>query len=290
MAQVICPKCGSGTELAVGAPYCPSCGWNRDAAIRRLARFTWLLPALIVFFDGIGIFGVGLGMHNWPGAILFATLPTLLLGFVYAGVRQGLMKLRAPAVQTTANSSDAASFTTAADASASREKSEQYNFLLALPPPRPVRLSRRGKTLLTVILLFAFGMEAFVIWSFYGIWQRASISPGSRGPEIVLVCFAALVAGLPFFVRRGMVRDKNLMESGAVTMGRVTAQRNFKNTSTITYEFQDAAGHSVTASGNDITRSFFPGMSVPVFYDVQNAKRNVAVCASFFEIANPSGE
>ena len=289
MAQTKCPNCGGATLPAMGRFYCPRCGWNRDAAERRFIRIQWLIPGLIAIFDFMGIVALGIERHNWAGAILFATLPTLLLGFVYAGARQGLARLRVPAPETAA-SDEATSLAASANASDEKEKAKQYSFLLSLPAPRPVRISRRGKRLLTVLLLFAFGMEVFFLWVLYGIWFRASATGDSRAPAIFLLCFMVLIASLPFFVRRTMVRDQNLLENGTVAIARVTGQRNFKNASAITYEFQDGAGQTVSGSGNDLTRSFYPGMNVAVFYDLQNAKRNVAVCASFFEIANPGDE
>ncbi len=249
----------------------------------------WLIPGLIAIFDFMGIVALGIERHNWAGAILFATLPTLLLGFVYAGARQGLARLRVPAPETAA-SDEATSLAASANASDEKEKAKQYSFLLSLPAPRPVRISRRGKRLLTVLLLFAFGMEVFFLWVLYGIWFRASATGDSRAPAIFLLCFMVLIASLPFFVRRTMVRDQNLLENGTVAIARVTGQRNFKNASAITYEFQDGAGQTVSGSGNDLTRTFLPEMNVAVFYDAQNAKRNVAVCASFFEIVNPGDE
>lgn len=289
MAQITCPKCGAAADVAVGTPYCAKCGWNREAAARKLARVTWLLPALIVVLDLVGIIGPGFVMHNWPGAILFATLPTLLLGFVYAGARQGLTKLRAP--QGSANpGGDAASFAKTASASVNAEKSEQYNFMVSLPPPRPVRLGARGKIMLTVVLLVVFFLDAFLIWSLYGLWYGARSFADFHGPQIFLACLAALIACVPFFVRRGMVRHKNPMENGAVAMARVTGQRTLKSNSIITYEFEDAEGKTIAGSGNDLTRSLYEGMSVPVFYDAQNSKRQVAACASFFEIVNPESE
>lgn len=183
MPQVKCPECGAAAQLAMSTPYCTKCGWNRDGAIRRLTRFAWLLPSLIVLFDGIGILGVGLKMHDWPGAVLFATLPTLLLGFVYAGVRHGLTRLRSPVAAIASGESSAAIFASAAGASAAKERSEQYEFLISLPPPRPVQLSRRGKRLLTLLLAFALGMEGFLVWSLYGIWQRAGIVPNLAAPK-----------------------------------------------------------------------------------------------------------
>lgn len=286
MRQLKCPECGAIVQMAMNTPYCAGCGWNREGAIRRLARFAWLLPALIFFFDVIGILGVGFAMHDWPGAILTAALPTLLLGFVYAGVRQGLTKLRAPVAPFSANLSPA-SFDATAQSATAAENSELYDFLISLPPPRPVQLSRRGKRLLNLLLTFVFVMEAFLVWSAYRTWQHAATISNARGLGVFLVCFIVLVAAVPFFVRRGMVRDKSLMEGGALAMGRVITQKTVKNASVVTYEFRAASGLMTTGSGNDLSRSFYPQMTVPVFYDEKNPKRNVAACASFFEIAAP---
>ena len=289
MAQTACSKCGAAAESAMGRPYCAKCGWNRDAAARRLQRVTWLLPALIVLFDLVGIIGIGFVMKNWPGAILFATLPTLLLGFVYAGARLGLTKLRAPMVGAPASQSRvAASVATGAQISSANEKAEQCNFLLSLPPPRPVRLGRRGQISITVILLVAFAVEAFLILNLYGTWYRTHSFADFHDPEIFLVCLAILIACIPFFVRRGMVRDQELVENGAVAIARVTRQRNFKNNSTISYEFEDATGKTISYSANDFTRSLYEGMTVPVFYDLRNSARHVAACAAFFEVSDPS--
>src|SRR5487761_1101177 len=95
MAQTACSKCGAAAESAMGRPYCAKCGWNRDAAARRLQRVTGLLPALIVLFDLVGIIGIGFVMKNWPGAILFATLPTLLRRPAQGG--HGPVSVTAPA-------------------------------------------------------------------------------------------------------------------------------------------------------------------------------------------------
>jgi hypothetical protein len=282
-----CPDCGATTVPAMGRFYCERCGWNRDAAERRYVRVQWVLPLLILIFDFMGIVALGIERHDWPGAILFATLPTLLLGFVYAAVRQGLARMRTPLRATAESASDeAAVLTQAADAATDAEKSELYAFLLSLPAPRPVRLNRRGRRVVNLLLLFVFGLEVFLAWTLHGVWYRDQVTAQSRVPEIFLVAFMILIACLPFFMRRGMVRDLKLMENGALAMGRVTEQRELRNASAIQYEFEDATGKMVSASANDLTRSFIAGMSIPVFYDAQNPRRNLAVCASLFEIAN----
>ena len=288
MVQIACPKCGAAAYVAVGTPYCAKCGWNREAAVRKLTRITWLLPALIVVFDLIGIIGVGFVMHNWSGAILFATLPTLLLGFVYAGAKQGLTKLSMPQGMASSSRGDAASFAKTADASVNQEKSQQYDFLVSLPTPRPVRLGARGKIMLTVVLLVVFFLDAFLVWSLYGVWYGTRSFADFHGPQIFLACLTVLIACIPFFVRRGIARHRDLMENEAVAMARVTGQRTLKSNSIITYEFEDANGKTISESGPDLTRSLYEGMTVPVFYDAQNLKRHVAACASFFEIVNPS--
>jgi hypothetical protein len=287
MAQLRCPKCGAAAEIAVGTPYCVKCGWNREAAVRKLTRITWLLPALIVVFDLIGIIGLGFVMHNWSGAILFAALPTLLLGFVYAGAKQGLTKLNMPQGTASSSRGDAASLATVARTSVSRKKSQQYDFLVSLPPPRPVRLGPRGKVMLTVVLLVVFFLDAFLVWSLYGLWYGTRSFADFHGPQIFLVCLTVLIACVPFFVRRGIVRHRDLMENGAVAMARVTGQRTLKSNSIITYEFEDADGKTISESGPDLTRSLYEGMTVPVFCDPHNPKRQVAACASFFEIVPP---
>ncbi|HVB36392.1 MAG TPA: hypothetical protein VND42_04050 [Candidatus Acidoferrales bacterium] len=274
-------------------PYCAKCGWNRDAAARQLERMSWLLPALMVVFDATGIIGIGFVMKNWPGAILFATLPTLVLGFVYASARQGLAKMRAPAVEVWASESagelnSAASVAAGTQDSSAQKRAEQYHFLVSLPPPRPVRLGGRGQVLMMGSLLLAFGLEALLISNLYGTWELTRSFADFHGQEIFLTCLAVAVASVPFFVRGGMARDQDLVENGAVTIARVTGQRTFKMNSTITYEFKDATEKTVSRSANDFTRSFYEGMTVPVFYDPQNPKRHVAACSSFFEVTNPS--
>src|SRR5579864_4407401 len=142
--------------------------------------------------------------------------------------------------------------------------------------------------MLTVVLSVVFFLDAFLIWSLYGLWHGTRSFADFHGPQIFLASLALLIACVPFFVRRGIVRHQKLMENGAVAMARVTGQRTLKNNSVITYEFEDADGKTISESGPDLARSLYEGMAVPVFYDPQNSKRQVAACASFFEIVNPS--
>ncbi|MFZ0639756.1 MAG: hypothetical protein WAN33_01760 [Candidatus Acidiferrales bacterium] len=288
MAQMKCPKCGAATIPAMGRSYCAQCDWNRDAAERRLVRVQWLVPALIVIFDLMGIIGLGIRDHNWAGAILLATLPVLLLGMVFAGAAQGLRQLRGQSRGR--NIGPSAARNAGAAESAIDRKAEKEKFLLSIPPPRPVGLSPRGKTSLTLILFAVFVFEAILIRNLYRVWYSTHSFAGFHGQEIFLACVAVGVATIPFFVRSRMMRDQDLLINGEVAVGRVTDQRRFKNNSAVRYEFQDAAGQTLSGSANDFTRLLDKGMAVFVFYDPQNSKRHIAACGAYFEVVNPRGK
>ncbi len=99
-------------------------------------------------------------------------------------------------------------------------------------------LSPRGKTSLTLILFAVFAFEAILLWNLCGVWRRTRSFAGFHGQEIFLACVAVGVATIPFFVRSRMMRDQDLLMSGAVALGRVTDQRRFKNNSAIGMNFR----------------------------------------------------
>jgi len=290
MVEMKCPKCGAATIPAMGRSYCKKCGWNRDAAERRLVRVRWVVPALIAIFDFMGVIALGLEQHNWAGAILFATLPTLLLGFLFAAATQGLRQLREAGQGIGGIESGAAPANVIEDKATFDEQTEQYNFLLSLPPPRPVRLTRRGRLTFSVMLLTVFVIDLLLLSNLYGVWERSHSFAEFHAQEIFFACLAVVIASVPFFMRRGVVRDRDLLENGAAAKGRVTKQHYFKNNSTITYEFQDASGKMYSGSGSDFTRTLEVGMSTTIFYNRQHPESNLAACASLLEIVNPGGE
>jgi hypothetical protein len=51
-----CPRCHGATLLAMNTPYCPNCGWNRDAALTSTRSSLLMLPvgavmSVPVFYD-----------------------------------------------------------------------------------------------------------------------------------------------------------------------------------------------------------------------------------------------
>src|SRR5579863_432815 len=61
-------------------------------------------------------------------------------------------------------------------------------------------------------------------------------------------------------------------------------QWNDKDNASIEYEFKDFTGELQRQMGNDTTRKLYEGMTVPVFYDRENPKRQIPYCATLHEV------
>ena len=70
-------------------------------------------------------------------------------------------------------------------------------------------------------------------------------------------------------------------------MARVTKQWVARNGNGIRYEFTTPGGETFSRMTTDSARRLFAGMSVPIFYDSQRPKKQVALCAAFYEVVLP---
>jgi hypothetical protein len=70
-------------------------------------------------------------------------------------------------------------------------------------------------------------------------------------------------------------------------MARVTKQWTARNGHGIRYEFTTPAGEALSGTTTDNARQLLVGMSVPIFYDPQQPKKQVALCAAFYEVVLP---
>lgn len=82
-------------------------------------------------------------------------------------------------------------------------------------------------------------------------------------------------------------KQKQLLAEGEMSMARVTDRVLARNGPNIRYEFITPLGEHFSGSAQDGTRKLSVGMNVPVFYDPQNPKRQLALCASFYEVTLP---
>jgi hypothetical protein len=82
------------------------------------------------------------------------------------------------------------------------------------------------------------------------------------------------------------IRDRRLVTQGEISIGKITDVRLRRRGPDVRYQFLDRSGRLITASSPDNTRSFSPGMSIPIFYNPENPGTDqVALCASFYEVA-----
>lgn len=95
-----------------------------------------------------------------------------------------------------------------------------------------------------------------------------------------------LVLLLPVGMWRSQVRECDLLENGEVAMGKIVRRWTGDKTNTsVQYEFSDYQGQTHAGGGYDYTGKLYEGMSVPVFYDRENPKRQIAYCATMHVIA-----
>jgi hypothetical protein len=165
----------------------------------------------------------------------------------------------------------------------------QWNAWKASPPPRIVCL-RKGYRFWYAVLIAA----CVIVPS---LWLKFPIVEWSANPaKLVMnsdswsaIQFIALLLIFLLIAFRALIRNRRLVTSGEISIGKVTGVRlGRKGTRpVITYEFIDISGRLIIASSPDYTRSFSPGMVIPIFYNPESpGKDQVALCAAVYEVCD----
>ena len=81
-----------------------------------------------------------------------------------------------------------------------------------------------------------------------------------------------------------------LLAEGEIATAQVTKRWMARNGPNIRYEFTTPLGEHFTRGAADGSRQLSVGMSVPIFYDPQRPKKQLALCASFYEVVLPGKE
>jgi hypothetical protein len=289
MAFDTCPQCNAPVANTLGKQYCPHCGWNRAEAERQTRLFLRLLPVLVIVFDAPLIVWIFLGHAEVSvlallGAIAF--IPAILVVLVVRGkVRMESLGVAGP------KSGAGAASGTAGDESQemvapNEDVGRKYRMLTELQRPRPVRMSRMGKMNVAVIFI---ALVAFAVALIVMAVLKPSGTGSARQPAqpLVVVLPLGLVTGIALFMRRSLLEQRRLLELGEIAMARVSKQWAARNGFGIRYEFTAPGGESFSRISTDGARLLTVGMSVPVFYDRQEPKRQVALSAAFFEVVLP---
>jgi hypothetical protein len=163
----------------------------------------------------------------------------------------------------------------------------QWNAWIACPRPRPVRLKlgyRFWAALLTATLVIVpvlVGGFLIVEWRAHPPMQVMNADFWGSMPFVVLPPILLL---LMFWIFSG---HRRLVIHGEIAIGKVTEVRLRRRGPVITCEFLDRSGRLITTTSPDSTRSFSPGMDVPVFFSPENPQTDqIALCGSVYEVAD----
>jgi len=287
-----CPLCHGATQIAGNKPYCPNCGWNRDAALADVRGTLFFLPVGIFFMGGFAFFMIRVWHFRNPYQIaIFTVFPAVAILLNYVVSRRSLARLqalpaatmRAAAVPYNSFASSAAVATNSADTVI--EPSAQQQALLRTSRPREIRMSTRGRFSLSVAFVGVMGFAAIFGLHLYTLWMRKlSFAAFTRG-DWVIAGIVALLLFLPYAMWRSQVRECDLLENGEVALATVVRQwKGDKGAPSVEFEFKDFQGEARKGIGFDYTEKLFEGMPVAVFYDRDNPKRQIPACATFHEV------
>jgi hypothetical protein len=285
-----CPNCHAGVRFANRTPYCPKCGWNRDSALSSARTSMNSLPIGILMFAAFISFLVFRWHFRNPAQIaIFTAVPTVGILFNYMATKKTLRTLEA--MPSNGGSTQAAVATPTSISNQSSEATKDvappsdYEAISRAPRPRQVRLAKRGKISLTMGVVAALGFATFIATRAYVVWARTQSFASYRAGDWLMVGVAALLLLIPFGTWRSQVRECDLLENGETAIARVTRQlTDNKNNSSVWYEFTDVRGQVHQSSGVDYDQNLYPGMTVCVFYDTDNPKRNIAYCSTLHEV------
>ncbi len=246
-----CPLCHGATRFAGNKPYCPNCGWNRDAALVSVRTGLSGLP-IAIFMMGLFVFFMIRFWHfrNPYQIAIFTVFPAFAIFINYIVLKRSrntlqLVSAAMTRAATVPSNSFAPSGAVAAKSSAVVEPSAQQQALLRTSRPREIRMSTRGRVSLSVALLAVLGFAAMFGVHLYTIWAtKLSVAVFTPG-DWVITGIVALLLLLPFAMWRSQVRECDLLENGEVALATVVGQwKGDKGSSSIQYEFKDYPGRN----------------------------------------------
>lgn len=232
-------------------------------------------------------------MRNPYQIAILCGVPTLGIALNYFFAKRSLAKLQGLPAPTW-RSGESLNDSRSGASSGARNSSESTSAvpqptsadqaLLRTSRPRQVRMAQRGKFSIAVIILVVLAFATPITLHLYAVWARTLSFATFAQKDWLSVGFAALILLIPFGFWRSQVRECDLLENGEIAIARVVRQWSDKDNASIEYEFKDFTGELQRQMGNDTTRKLYEGMTVPVFYDRENPKRQIPYCATLHEV------
>jgi hypothetical protein len=161
-----CPLCHGATRFAGDKPYCPNCGWNRNAALADIRSSLNFIPVGSFLMGGFVFLMIHFLHFRSPYQIaIFIAFPALGMLINYFVSRRSFARVQALAATamraaSIPNNSFAPSAAVTAKSSAVIEPSAQQQALLRTSRPREIRMSTRGRFSLSAALLGVLGFAA----------------------------------------------------------------------------------------------------------------------------------
>jgi hypothetical protein len=238
--------------------------------------FVLLLGFVVLMFYRGGLQSPGRGP-----LVLFLAVPLIAFLISYAVTRRNLnrlLALPAPAVPSTEVWLDTAK------GGGSPVLNPEYQALVDIPAPRQVRMARRATMNLFMPIGIVLIFEVIIIGHLSFAWARAHSFATFETRDWAAMALAVLLLFVPLTVWRGQARERDLLENGEIAVAKVVKQWSVRNGASIVYEFSDFSGQARRHGGFDYTGKLYEGASVPVFYDKENPKRQVAACSALHEV------
>jgi hypothetical protein len=267
--------------------YCSRCGWNHEIVQGELSstiKVSLFLVALgVIFAAVVRARNPGEGWL-WVGIVLaFSALP---LFYALSALHQR-RKLRKLSFQPAAHETGA--FTVSEMGSSSDVpsktivfKEKEFPELVALPRPRKLRMTWKGRGYFTFALIV---VGFYTVFGLPAAWSEFSNPHSLHGKDWTFLVPLVVIYGYSFAFFRNRFRERRILANGELASGYVTAQNNGRYTQSIQYCFRLAGGKLITSQCNDASRSVYEGMTVPVFYDPENPARSIPLDCSLTKIA-----
>lgn len=279
MGVVYCPRCQGVAASAAGQAYCPRCGWNRHVAALQIRSLQRLLPFLLLPVVAYGLLLVA-REGDWEPFLYVFLIGVALCALGVWSLGRSLERLEKM------QPLDPERLKKARLADPEQEEEARSRAMLEVGRPRPVRLISAGRFYFGVLTAIALAVEVMLLRYLVGVYSEAgSVLEFTAWDWIasagVVTLFAILIA-----MALRLRRQKQLLESGEVALGRVTSQWKMRGNSWIQYEV-NLGGATMKKNSLDASHRLYAGMRVPIFYDAENLSRQVPCCAAYYEVVLP---
>jgi hypothetical protein len=149
-----------------------------------------------------------------------------------------------------------------------------------IPRPRPVRLSFKGE--FVGLLTFPVPLVFFAI-VLNDERHHPTLAPSVTVLAIILGAIEFLLVGLLWLWP--CVKQKRLVSEGELAVGEITEVVDSPRNPWVRYKFETPLGEKLTSYHQSYRVDLAAGMTVPVFYDAQKPKKQVALCSAYWEVA-----